>query len=615
MRPLALLAALALAPPLAAQGAAYLRAHYRKTEARVPMRDGIRLATAIFTPKDPGPWPVLLRRTCYGTGPYGPDGFPDELGPDPQLAREGFIFVLQDVRGKLMSEGRFREMTPLTGGSGVDEATDAWDTIDWVLKHVPGGNGRVGAWGVSYDGFYAACALVDAHPALLAVSPQAPICDLFAGDDDHHNGALFLAQTFRFQADYGLDRPAPAARIVPLPGLPPVPDGYRFFLELGALPHVEQRFFHGQVRAWTDEMAHGTGDGYWRSRDLRPHLRGIRPAVLTVGGWFDAEDLFGTLQLHQRLRTASRNPSFLVMGPWSHGGWDGADGDRLGELSFGSDTAGFYQERIEAPFFRHYLKDGPDPGLPGAWVFETGGNRWRRFAAWPPAEARPTAFYLQAGGGLGPQPPREPAGADGVVSDPAHPVPYTGATEGPVSTAFMVGDQRFAARRPDVLVYQSAPLEAPLTVAGPVPVRLQVSTSGTDADWVVKLIDVHPGELRDPDPPAAGAALGGYQQLVRAEVMRGKFRHSLATPEPFSPGQPTEVAFTLNDLCHTFRKGHRLMVQIQGSWFPLVDRNPQVFEDINQAKDADFRPAEQRVYRSPALPSCLLLPLLEASDP
>jgi len=575
------------------------------------MRDGVKLFTAIYTPRDgAGPWPVLLRRTPYGIGPYGPDAFPDDLGPSELLVREGYLFVDQDVRGKAMSEGSFREMTPLTDGRGVDEATDAWDTIDWLVRMVPGNSRRAGAWGVSYDGFYAACALVGAHPALRAVSPQAPIADLFDGDDDHHNGALFLSQAFWFAAGNGLARPAPGPRIEPVPGLRVPPDGYRFFLDAGPIGNLDRRYFHGAVPSWTDELAHGTRDGYWRARDLRPHLRAVRPAVLTVGGWFDAEDLFGTLQVHQRLRTASRNPAFLVMGPWSHGGWSWGDGDRLGGLSFGETTTATFQERIEAPFFRHYLKGGPDPGLAPATVFETGANRWRRFAAWPPPQARPTPLYLQAGGGLGFQPPPEPEGSDAFVSDPARPVPYTNGTEGLVSPGYMVEDQRFAARRPDVLVYRGPVLAAPLTVAGPVPVQLQVSTTGTDADWVVKLIDVWPGEPGELAAPA-DPELGGYQQLVRAEVLRGKFRSSLAAPEPFVPGRPTAVSFSLNDLCHTFLPGHRLMVQIQSSWFPLVDRNPQVFEDIARAREADFRPAEHRVHRNAALPSRLVLPVLD----
>jgi len=599
---------LVLGRPLPAQGAAYLRAYYHKQEARIAMRDGVRLFTAIYTPVGPGPFPVLLHRTCYGIGPYGPDAFPDELGPSELLAREGFIFVYQDVRGKMMSEGTFQEMTPLQDGRGVDESTDAYDTIDWVLKQVPGNNGRVGAWGISYPGFYAACALVGAHPALKAVSPQAPMSDLFAGDDDHHNGAMMLAQTFWFDAVYAGPRPWPTALDPEPPGFTRAhPDAYQFFLDLGALPHADERYFHGRMAVWTAEMAHGSDDAYWQARDLRPHLKDLRPAVLTVGGWFDPEDLFGTLQVDRRAGPRG----ILVMGPWDHGGWSWDDPDQLGDASFGPGSAAFFRERIEAPFFRQYLKGAPDPGLPRATVFETGSNRWRRFGAWPPPNARPTPLYLQAGGQLGFQAPRAASGADTFESDPAHPVPYTASSEARVSSSFMVEDQRFAARRPDVLVYRSAVLAAPVTVAGPVQARLRVSTTGTDADWVVKLIDVLPGESGEPEEEVGAKALGGCQRLVRAEVMRGKFRHSLAAPEPFVPGQPSAVDFTLNDICHTFAKGHRIMVQIQSSWFPLVDRNPQVFTDIYHARDEDFRKAEHTVYRNAALPSCVVLPILD----
>jgi hypothetical protein len=602
--------ALGLAPALAAQGAPYFKAHYRKFEAQVPMRDGTRLYTAVYTPKTgQGPWPVLVHRTGYGVGPYGPDGFPDELGPSEELAREGFIYVEQDVRGKFMSEGTFQEMTPLREGRGPDEASDAWDTIEWAVKHVPGNNGRVGAWGISYDGFYAACALVGAHPALRAVSPQAPIADLFAGDDDHHNGALFLSQAFWFHAANNLARSGPGPELKPVPNLPEPEDGYRFFLDLGALPQVDRQYFNGRVGTWTDLVRHGNRDAYWRARDLRPHLRGVRPAVLVVGGWFDAEDLFGTLQVHQRVRDA-RHGCVLVMGPWKHGGWSYERGDWLGPLAFGMDTGSFFQAAVEAPFFRRFLKGGPDPDLPGALVFETGGNRWRRFASWPPPAARPAPLYLQPGFGLDWKFPAE-AGDDRYVSDPGHPVPYEAQPGAEVAPGYMVADQRFAAGRPDVLVYRGPVLEAPLTVAGPVPVRLQVSTTGTDADWVVKLVDEYPGEPGDPEPAQPAGAAHGYQQLVRAEVMRGKFRNSLERPEPFVPDRPTEVAFTLNDICHTFRAGHRIMVQIQSSWFPLVDRNPQVFEDIYRAKETDFKPALHRVYRTPEHPSCLVLPVLD----
>jgi len=618
--PLRAVLLLAAAGLLSAQGAPWVEANYRKQEVRIPMRDGVELFTAIYTPRAAqGPLPFLVERTCYGIGPYGASAYRRNLGPSPELARDGFIFVYQDVRGRMMSGGVFQEMTPHLDGRGVDEATDTSDTLQWLLDHVPGHNGKAGVWGVSYPGFYAASALVRAHPALKAVSPQAPIADLFAGDDDHHNGALFLSQAFWFAAAFGKARSGPTDHWDwSLAFTPKHDDGYRFFLDLGALPHAQERYLHGAIGSWNELMAHDRRDAYWQARDLRPHLRDIRPAVLTVGGWFDAEDLYGTFQVHRRIQEASPEAeSHLVVGPWRHGGWVSGTGGHLGEVDFGQATAAFYRAQIEAPFFRHALKGAPDPGLPKAFVFITGSNQWRRFDAWPPREARTTPLYFAGQGRLEFQAPVQAEGADAFLSDPARPVPYTAQTELNVSPEYMVGDQRFAARRPDVLVYQTPVLDRDLTLAGPIQVHLQVSTTGTDADWVVKVIDVYPDGYGLANPPAAdedwepaASLLNGYQQLVRGEVMRGKFRNSLAAPEPFVPGQPTPVAFALNDLAHTFRAGHRLMVQVQSSWFPLVDRNPQTFLDINTATDEAFRPAEHRLYRSAARPSWLDLPVL-----
>lgn len=599
-----LLAALAVVP-LPAQGADWIREHYTKREAMVPMRDGVRLYTAIYAPRDArGPLPFLLHRSPYGSGPYGPDRFPEDLGPTEALARDGFIFVYQDVRGRPRSEGTFVEMAPLLDGRGVDPATDAYDTLAWLLGNVPGNSGKAGIWGVSYPGYFAAAALCRPHPALRAASPQAPMVDLFEGDDDHHNGAFFLSQAFWFEAFFSGAGRGGALDV-------PHGDGYRFFLEMGALPNADRRHLHGASPAWLDDMAHGTKDAYWTSRDLRPHLGAPSPAVLTVGGWFDAEDLFGALRLDRGLGRGRRT---LVMGPWSHGGWEGGDGRTLGDVDFGADTSREFRDRVETPFFLHHLKGAPDPGLPRAFVFETGRNAWRALDAWPP-RTKATPLYFREGGALAFDPPREP-GEDRFPSDPAHPVPYTARTELYVDPAFMTGDQRFASTRPDVLTYRTAPLDRDLTVAGPIQVRLQVATTGTDADWVVKVIDVYPDDagaalLPAPDdwePPVN--LLGGYQQLVRGDVMRGKFRADLARPEPFVPGRPAAVAFALNDVFHTFLRGHRIMVQVQGSWFPLVDRNPEVFEDIYAARDEDFRPAEHTLHRSPALASSLILPVL-----
>jgi len=593
MRPwLPLLALAALQAP--AQGVPWIREHYVKREAMVPMRDGVRLFTAIYTPRAAqGKLPVLMERTPYGAGPYGEDAFPDTLGPSELFAREGFIFVYQDVRGRMRSEGTFVDLTPVLDGAGVDEAADTRDTVDWLLKNVPS-SGRVGQWGISYPAFYAAAALAGAHPAMKAVSPQAPIADWFTGDDFHRNGALWLPHLFNFIADFGRPRPHPTEK------WPPAfqhgtRDGYAFFLAMGPLTGANERYLKGGIPFWNDVMAHGTYDAFWKARNLRPHLKDVRPAVLTVGGWFDAENLYGTLQVHKALdRQSPATDHRLVMGPWFHGGWGRSTGERLGGMEFGSATSTFYQARIEFPFFMHHLKGAPDPGLPGAYVFQTGSNAWRRFASWPPPEARPVNLWFQAGARLGFKGPG-PEGAAAYVSDPAHPVPFWDGVDIGMPKEYMTADQRFVDGRPDVATFSTALLEKDLPVAGPVRADLWVTTTGTDADWVVKVIDVRPD---------------GCEQLVRGEVMRGKFRNSFERPEPFVPGQATRVAFALNDVCHTFLKGHRLMVQVQSSWFPLMDRNPQVFTDIYHAKPEDFRKAEQKILFGEKHPSRLEMGVL-----
>ncbi len=584
-----------------AQGREYVRAHYTKYEYRIPMRDGTKLFTSVYVPKDASQtYPILLLRTPYSVAPYGPDHYRENLGPSPLLAREGYIFVYQDVRGRYMSEGEFVNVRPhrpeKRGPQDVDESTDTYDTVEWLLKHVPGHNGRVGMWGISYPGFYAAAGMIDAHPALQAVSPQAPIADWFIGDDFHHNGAFFLAHAFNFLAVFGKPRPAPTTRREP-PFDHGTPDGYKFFLELGPLENANAKYFRNEIPFWNELMQHGTYDDFWKARNLRPHLKNIKPAVMTVGGWFDAEDLFGALNVYQSVEKQSPGAfNILVMGPWSHGGWSRGEGDRLGPVSFGANTAAFYREKIEATFFNSLLKQKGDPGLPEAYVFETGTNQWRRYDAWPPANTAERTIYLCENGSLRFD-PCAVAGFDEYVSDPARPVPFINTIAVGMTSDYMIQDQRFASTRPDVLVYQSPPLEEDLTLAGPVSPSLWVSTTGTDSDWIVKLIDVYPDDFPDPEPNPAGIRMGGYQQLVRGEPMRGKFRNSFEKPEPFTPGRPERVAFSMPDVNHTFRRGHRLMVHIQSTWFPLVDRNPQKFVDIYRAKAEDFQRATQRVYR------------------
>ncbi len=589
----------------AAQGLEYVKANYTKYEYRIPMRDGKRLFTAVYVPKDDSQkYPLLLTRTPYTVSPYGADRYKADLGPSPLFGKAGYIFVYQDVRGRWMSEGEYVNVRPHNpakkGPQDIDESTDTYDTLDWLLKHVPNHNGKAGLWGISYPGFYTAAGMVEAHPALKAASPQAPVTDWFIGDDWHHNGALFLPHVFNFMANFGRPRPEPTRK-----GPPAfehgTPDGYDFFLKMGPLANADAKFFKGDVAFWNEVMKHGTYDDFWKARNIRQHLKEIKPAVLTVGGWFDAENLFGALEVYKAVKANSPGTSnHLVMGPWLHGGWGGGrgDADSLGFVKFNSKTAVHYREQIELPFFEFHLKGKGDFKPASAWVFETGTNVWRRHDAWPPRGVRTRTLYFHEGGRLTEKPPAETDAHDDYVSDPAKPVPYQEKVAIGMSGDYMVGDQRFAARRPDVLVYESDVLPDDVTLAGPVEAELHVATTGTDADWIVKVIDVYPDDYPDPDPNPAGVRMGGFQQLVRGDVMRGKFRRSFEKPEPFVPGKPDVVKFALPDVCHTFRSGHRIMVQVQSTWFPLVDRNPQTYVDIYTAKEGDFRKATQQVYRA-----------------
>lgn len=598
----------------AASAASEVRASYEKSEYQIPMRDGVKLFTVVYSPRDKSKkYPILLNRTPYGVGPYGPDAYKTSLGPSPLFMKEGYIFVYQDVRGRYMSEGEFVNMRPhkeqKSGPTDTDESTDTYDTIDWLIKNVPNNNGRVGMWGISYPGFYVAVGMIDAHPALKAASPQAPIADWFIGDDFHHNGAFFLPHAFNFLATFGRPRPRPTTET------PPrfqhgTPDGYKFFLELGPLQNADRKYFKGDVAFWNEMMEHPNYDDFWKARNTLPHLKNIRPAVMTVGGWFDAEDLYGALNTYKATEKQSPDAyNILVMGPWYHGGWARSDGDSLGAIQFGSKTAEFYRNEIELPFFNCFLKDKCDRKLPEAYVFETGSNRWRTYTEWPPRAAQPRAIYLREDGKLSFDPPANERDAfDEYVSDPNKPVPYINGIAIGMTREYMVEDQRFAARRPDVLVYQTEPLAQDLTAAGPVRVTLYVSSTGTDADYVVKLIDVFPDDAPDPEPNPTGVRMGGYQMLVRGEPFRARFRNSFERPEPLRPGEVTKIEFVMPDINHAFLKGHRIMVQVQSTWFPLVDRNPQKFvPNIYKASEADFEKAVQRVHRSRAHASQITL--------
>lgn len=597
--------ALILTSPLLAQPAKEaareraeaVRNNYGKYEFRVPTRDGKRLFTAVYVPNEVHfgkKYPILLMRTPYSVSPYGEDLYKDSLGPIAAYEKAGYIFAFQDVRGRWMSEGEFVNMRPCTGGAGVDEATDTYDTIDWLVKNLPGNNGRVGLWGISYPGFYAAYGGINSHPALKALSPQAPIADWWRGDDMHRNGAFNLQMTFGFFANFGKPRPEPTD-VSPKSFEYPTNDAYEYYLELGPLANAAKRFGFTN-NFWDDVIRHPNYDDFWQARNLLPHLKGVKAATMVVGGWYDTEDLYGPLQIYQSLKKLNPGlPLHLVMGPWSHGGWWRGEGKNLGDADFGAATSVTYQQ-AEFAFFQQHLKGAEASGLPGAWIFETGTNRWRSFTSWPPLQSRPTNLYLGEKGNLQEKPPTR-EGHDQFISDPAHPVPYTSDNSSiRPNKNYMAEDQRFAARRPDVLSYQGPVLQEDFTVAGPVEVDLWVSTDAGDADWIVKLIDVNPGKLA-----ASGDAYRGHQQtLVRGEPMRGRFRESWEHPKPFQPNQPTRLRFVLNDVCHTFMRGHRVMIQIQSSWFPYIDRNPQKWvNNIFQADADDFIKASHRVYHAP----------------
>jgi putative CocE/NonD family hydrolase len=631
--PLALALALLVPVPLGAQPAPadkpkvlagaelkeYIRANYTKYEYQIPMRDGVKLFTAVYVPKDDSQkYPIMLIRTPYSVAPYGADKYPNELRPSAHFVQSGYIFVYQDVRGRWMSEGEFvnvRPHNPEKKPKEVDESSDTYDTVDWLIKNVKGHNGNVGITGISYPGFYAVCGMIDAHPAVKAVSPQAPVTDWFIGDDFHHNGCLFLPHCFNFMYGFGKNRPEPTKKFGRVGLEHGTPDGYKFFLDMGPLKNADAKYYKGEIAFWNEVMQHGNYDDFWKARNIRAHVKNIKPAVMTVGGWYDAENLFGALGVYKHAE-ANNPPKFnhLVMGPWDHGGWSRPDGDRHGDIRFGAKTADFFREKVEFPFFEVHLKGAGADSQPKAWVFETGTNVWRKLDAWPPKDAKKTAYYLHSYGKLGDVPnatvPAELNGdgsSDSFDSDPAKPVPFINKTDIGMVKEYMTADQRFASTRPDVLVYQGPELKHDLTLAGPIEVELFVSTTGTDADWVVKVIDVYPDDYPDPDPNPTGVRMGGYQQLIRGEPFRGKFRNSFEKPEPFKPGEVAKVKFTMPDVYHTLRPGHRLMVQVQSTWFPLVDRNPQTFCDIYKADEKDFKKQTHRVYRDSDHPSKITL--------
>ncbi|MGZ3846129.1 MAG: CocE/NonD family hydrolase [Flavisolibacter sp.] len=615
--------ALALRAQTNSLDSAWVKDNYYKLERMIPMRDGIKLYTAIYVPRDSSePHPILIRRTPYSSAPYG-EAFPENFWNTYYrlYMRENYIMVVQDARGKYMSEGEFVDVRPYIEnktGTQTDEASDTYDAVDWLVKNVPNNNGKVGAFGISYPGFYSTMVALSGHPAVKAVSPQAPVTDWFQGDDFHHNGAFFIMDGFAFYSGFGKPRPKPtlqSARGFQFPS----PDNYNFYLQTGTLQNFA-KLIGDSVQFWQDLYAHPNLDAWWKARNTRNFVQHIpsSTATLVVGGLFDAEDCFGAWNLYKAINQKAANNNKLVIGPWFHGGWGGrSDGSALGNIRFGSKTAEWYQNHVEVPFFNYYLKGkGDSAKIKEATVFFSGENQWHQLPQWPPANEQPQNLYLQPNGGLAWTKAPEAKSFTEYTSDRDKPVPYTEDVHLNRTREYMTDDQRFASRRPDVIVFETDTLTNDVTLAGPLYADLFASISTTDADFVVKLIDVFPDNFRYADDMAPTRSvsgsypMGGYQMLVRGEVMRGRFRKSFEKPEPFTPNKVEEVKFYLPDIAHTFKKGHRIMVQVQSSWFPLVDRNPQKFVDIYQAKAGDFQKAQVKIYHSNQYPSSVVLPVV-----
>jgi uncharacterized protein len=607
------------------QDSAWIRQNYYKLETYIPMRDGIKLFTSVYLPKDStSKHPILMTRTPYSCAPYGMDKWKNfTQGYLRYYLRAGYIMVTQDVRGHWMSEGVFEDVRPFNpnkkSNTDVDEASDTYDAIDWLVKNLPGNNGRVGIFGISYPGFYSTMAAASGHPALKAVSPQAPVTDWFMGDDFHHNGAFFQMDGWSFYSSFGKPRPGPTT-VGPSGFTYYTHDNYKWYLETGALKNI-LKLTGDSIAFWKDLYQHPNYDTWWQARNARVALHDIKPAMMVVGGLYDAEDCFGAWHVYKALKEQSPSTnSHIVMGPWYHGEWASNDGTHLGNVQWGSNTSFWYQNNIEMPFFNYYLKgEGTEPKLPAATVFFSGANEWHQFDQWPPKQSTDQPIYLQSDTALSWTAPTQKSSYTEYVSDPAHPIPYTEDVHFFRTREYMTDDQRFASRRTDVLTFQTPVLSEDLTLAGPVVADLMVSLSSTDADFVVKVIDVFPDDFSytpeaSPMPVrghdnAPTYPMGGYQQLVHAEIMRGRFRQSFEKPVPFKPGKIEEVKWAVPDVAHTFKKGHRLMIQIQSSWFPLVDRNPQKFVDIYTADDSDFTKETIRVWHDSEHPSKIILPV------
>lgn len=597
------LALLACAPP-PARGQA---PEFVKTDTAVAMRDGVRLHTIIYAPKNrTASLPIIFTRT-----PYGIAGSAASLtGAYAELANEGYIFVFQDIRGRYASEGTFVMLRPMRDRSdpkAVDESSDSYDTIDWLLKAVAGNNGRVGMLGVSYPGWLTVMAMLDPHPALKAVSPQASPADMFLGDDFHHNGAFRLSYGFEYATAMETDKQM-------TPYTFPQGDLYDWYLGLGSLANVNERLLHGKIPTWTDFASHASYDAFWQRQGVTKYLDRVRVPTLNVAGWWDQEDFYGPVRIYETLEQHDpRHLNYLVVGPWNHGGWNAASGQKLGEVDFGSPTSRYFREAIQAPWFAYWLKDEGTLHLAEATTFEAGSNRWVTSDSWPPRrDVRTRRLYTHAGGRLAFAAPTErgESAFDSYVADPASPVPYRARpirpTYGPGSSwsRWLLDDQRFDDDRSDLLVWQTPVLEDDVVISGRIAAHLFASTTGSDADWVVKLIDVYP-----PVNPT-DSALAGYQLMVANDVLRARFRDSFERPAAIVPGRVDEYVVDLHTQDYRFLEGHRIMVQVQSSWFPLIDRNPQTFvPNIFAAHDTDFRAATQRIYRSSTAASYVELPV------
>ena len=592
--------------------------NYTKSEVYIPMRDGVKLFTSIYIPKDKASrHPFLMSRTPYSSAPYGADKFAGYWANyTNNYVKENFIFVRQDVRGRYMSEGKFVDVRPFNKnktGNQTDEASDTYDTIDWLVKNIENNNGKAGVMGTSYPGFYSSMAALSGHPALVAVSPQAPVTDWFIGDDFHHNGAFFIMDAFSFYPRFGTPHPVPSTQYTSGFSFKS-DDNYNAYLKTGALKNFA-RLIGDSIEFWKDLYAHPNYDAWWQERDARRALYNIKPAMLWVGGLFDAEDTWGAWNSYKAAEKQSKGTNNrIVMGPWYHGQWS-REGSFLGNVRFEKNTSAYYQDSIEMPFFFHHLLGKEAPQLAEATIFFTGENNWKKFNTWPPRAVKEQSYYLSSNSKLiADQKPSAGKSFDEYVSDPAKPVPYTEDVHFRRTREYMTDDQRFASRRTDVLTFETDILTDDVTVAGPVIADLMASISTTDADFVVKLIDVFPDDFKYPANTLGNDKnypMGGYQMMVRGEIMRGKYRNSFEKPEAFVPNKITNVKWELPDVAHTFKKGHRIMIQVQSSWFPLVDRNPQKFLNIYEADDSDFQKATIRIHHDANNASRIILPVLK----